>query len=48
MCTIVAPTPLLAVNFVVLGEIITRLGTQYSRLSPKLCMFLRASFSSVL
>ncbi|KIM37554.1 hypothetical protein M413DRAFT_448364 [Hebeloma cylindrosporum] len=34
-CTIVAPTPLLAVNFVVLGEIIHRLGAQYSRLSPK-------------
>ena len=42
--TIIAPTPLLAVNFVVLGEIIKRLGSQYSRLSPKWCMFLRLSF----
>jgi len=34
-CTIIAPTPLLAVNFVVLGEIIKRLGVEYSRLIPK-------------
>lgn len=34
-CTIVAPTPLLAANFVILGEIIRRLGSTYSRLSPK-------------
>ncbi|KDR68318.1 hypothetical protein GALMADRAFT_78795, partial [Galerina marginata CBS 339.88] len=34
-CTIVAPTPLLAANFVILGEIIKRLGSTYSRLSPK-------------
>ncbi|KAJ3558822.1 hypothetical protein NM688_g700 [Phlebia brevispora] len=32
--TIIAPTPLVAANFVILGEVILRLGTQYSRLSP--------------
>jgi hypothetical protein len=35
-CTIVAPTPLLAANFVIFGHVINRLGTQYSRLSPHL------------
>ncbi|PPQ70207.1 hypothetical protein CVT26_014464 [Gymnopilus dilepis] len=34
-CTIVAPTPLLAANFVILGEIMKRIGPSYSRLSPK-------------
>ncbi|KAF8899506.1 RTA1-like protein [Gymnopilus junonius] len=34
-CTIVAPTPLLAANFVILGNVIKRLGPAYSRLSPK-------------
>ncbi|KAF9534640.1 RTA1-like protein [Crepidotus variabilis] len=34
-CTIVAPTPLLAANFVIFGRIIERLGSQYSRLTPK-------------
>lgn len=33
--TIIAPTPLLAANFVIFGSIIQRLGTSYSRLSPK-------------
>ncbi|KAF9479945.1 RTA1 like protein, partial [Pholiota conissans] len=33
--TIIAPTPLLAANFVIFGAIIQLLGTQYSRLSPK-------------
>ncbi|KAI0674035.1 RTA1-domain-containing protein [Trametes maxima] len=31
--TIIAPTPLIAANFVILGQIIKRLGQQYSRLS---------------
>ncbi|KIP03964.1 hypothetical protein PHLGIDRAFT_214753 [Phlebiopsis gigantea 11061_1 CR5-6] len=31
--TIIAPTPLVAANFVILGQLITRLGPQYSRLS---------------
>jgi len=34
-CTIIAPTPLLAVNFIVFGEIIKRLGVKYSRMAPK-------------
>jgi len=33
--TIIAPTPLVAANFVILGRIIGVLGRQYSRLSPK-------------
>ncbi|GBE84478.1 RTA1-domain-containing protein [Sparassis latifolia] len=33
--TIIAPTPLVAANFVILGQIITRLGECYSRLSAK-------------
>ncbi|TCD70330.1 hypothetical protein EIP91_003959 [Steccherinum ochraceum] len=32
--TIIAPTPLIAANFVILGELIRRLGPKYSRLSP--------------
>ena len=35
ICTIVAPTPLLAVNFALLEDMIKRLGPDYSRLSPK-------------
>lgn len=34
--TIIAPTPLVAANFVILGRIIKRLGPQYSRLGPGL------------
>jgi hypothetical protein len=37
--TILAPTPLLAANFVILGSIILILGPQYSRLPPRLCGF---------
>lgn len=33
--TILGPTPFLAANFVIFGIIIQRLGTQYSRLSPR-------------
>ncbi|KAJ7208084.1 hypothetical protein B0H12DRAFT_1079970 [Mycena haematopus] len=33
--TIIAPTPLIAVNFILLRRIITRLGAVYSRLTPK-------------
>ncbi|KAF9464056.1 RTA1-like protein [Collybia nuda] len=33
--TILAPTPLVAANFVILGRIIVSLGPAYSRLSPK-------------
>lgn len=35
--TIIAPTPLVAANFVILGELIRRMGPQYSRLSPMWC-----------
>ena len=34
---VVAPTPLVAVNFILLGRIIRRLGPQYSRLTPRRC-----------
>ncbi|KIN94344.1 hypothetical protein M404DRAFT_35163 [Pisolithus tinctorius Marx 270] len=45
--TILAPTPFLAANFVILGKIIIQLGPQYSRLSPKLlqdviCLIIQA------
>ncbi|TFK53021.1 RTA1-domain-containing protein [Heliocybe sulcata] len=33
--TIIAPTPLVAANFVILGKIIERLGSQYSRLGAR-------------
>ncbi|KAJ7155053.1 RTA1 like protein-domain-containing protein [Mycena filopes] len=33
--TIIGPTPLIAADFMILGRIIHRLGTRYSRLSPK-------------
>ncbi|KAJ7607929.1 RTA1-domain-containing protein [Roridomyces roridus] len=32
---IIAPTPLLAANFIILARVIQRLGTSYSRLTPK-------------
>ncbi|KAI0061919.1 RTA1-domain-containing protein [Artomyces pyxidatus] len=35
VCTIIAPTPLVAANFIILGKIIRRLGSRYSRLSAK-------------
>ncbi|KZT07921.1 RTA1-domain-containing protein [Laetiporus sulphureus 93-53] len=35
VCTIIAPTPLVAASFIILGQIIHRLGQQYSRLSAK-------------
>lgn len=36
--TILAPTPLVAANFVILGKVILSLGPAYSRLSPRWCM----------
>ncbi|KDQ63571.1 hypothetical protein JAAARDRAFT_29591 [Jaapia argillacea MUCL 33604] len=41
--TIIAPTPLVAANFIILGKIIRRLGSQYSRLSPKWYMIVFCS-----
>ncbi|PCH37953.1 RTA1-domain-containing protein [Wolfiporia cocos MD-104 SS10] len=35
VCTIIAPTPLVAANFIILGRVIQKLGSQYSRLSAK-------------
>ncbi|KAG1737971.1 RTA1 like protein-domain-containing protein [Suillus lakei] len=34
--TIIAPTPLVAANFIILGKIINQVGPQFSRLTPKL------------
>jgi len=34
---VIAPTPLVAANFIALGRIIRRLGPQYSRLTPRRC-----------
>ncbi|KAJ7160614.1 RTA1-domain-containing protein [Mycena crocata] len=33
--TIIAPTPLIAVNFILLSRIVTRLGPAYSRITPR-------------
>jgi len=35
VCTILAPTPLVAASFIILGQCIRRLGQQYSRLSAR-------------
>ncbi|KAI6040158.1 RTA1 like protein-domain-containing protein, partial [Pisolithus marmoratus] len=45
--TILAPTPFLAANFLILGKIITQLGPQYSRLSPKLYALIFCSFDVI-
>lgn len=37
VATVIAPTPLLASNFIILGMLIRHLGERYSRLGPKLC-----------
>ena len=34
---VIAPTPLVAANFILLGRIIRRLGPQYSRLTTTQC-----------
>lgn len=39
IATIIAPTPLLAANFIITGRIIARLGPQYSRLNARKCEF---------
>ncbi|KAF5379569.1 hypothetical protein D9757_009263 [Collybiopsis confluens] len=36
VCTIIAPTPLLAANFIILARMIEKLGHSYSRLGPRL------------
>ncbi|KIK14901.1 hypothetical protein PISMIDRAFT_687620 [Pisolithus microcarpus 441] len=45
--TILAPTPFLAANFLVLGKIIEQLGSQYSRLSPKLYTLIFCAFDVI-
>ncbi|KAI5999246.1 RTA1-like protein, partial [Pisolithus albus] len=45
--TILAPTPFLAANFLVLGKIIEQLGSQYSRLSPKLYTLVFCAFDVI-
>ncbi|KAG2124043.1 RTA1 like protein-domain-containing protein, partial [Suillus clintonianus] len=45
--TIIAPTPLVAANFIILGKIITQLGPQYSRLTPKIYTILFCCFDVI-
>jgi hypothetical protein len=45
--TIIAPTPLVAANFLILGIIIRRLGSHYSRLSPRWYTIIFCSFDIV-
>ncbi|KAJ7575506.1 RTA1-domain-containing protein [Mycena floridula] len=45
--TILAPTPLVAGNFIILGVLISRLGPVYSRLSPKWYTIIFCSFDFV-
>ncbi|KAG0701961.1 RTA1 like protein-domain-containing protein [Suillus ampliporus] len=45
--TIVAPTPLVAANFIILGRIITEAGPQFSRLTPKKYTILFCSFDVI-
>jgi len=46
-CTIIAPTPLVAANFVILGMIIDKLGDHYSRLSTKWYIITFCSFDVI-
>lgn len=45
--TIIAPTPLVAANFIILGRIITRVGPQYSRLTPRMYTILFCCFDVI-
>ncbi|KAF7985352.1 hypothetical protein HWV62_6571 [Athelia sp. TMB] len=45
--TIIAPTPLVAANFIILGRIVGKLGARYSRLSPRLYTIIFCSFDVV-
>lgn len=45
--TIIAPTPLVAANFIILGKIITQVGPEYSRLTPKLYTILFCCFDVI-
>ncbi|KAJ3819839.1 RTA1 like protein [Lentinula raphanica] len=46
-CTILAPTPLLAGNFIILGSIIQQLGPKYSRISPWWYTIIFCSFDMI-
>jgi len=50
ICTIIAPTPLVAANFIILGRIVGLLGSQYSRLTPRLytIIFCTADFVALI
>ena len=41
MLLILAPIPLVAASFIILGQVIRRLGQQYSRLNAKWCTYTR-------
>ena len=41
---ILAPIPLVAASFIILGQIIRRLGQQYSRLNAKWCTLTTSLF----
>ncbi|KAG1873954.1 RTA-like protein [Suillus subluteus] len=45
--TVVAPTPLVAANFIILGEIIGQVGPQFSRLTPKIYTIIFCSFDVI-
>ncbi|OJA20638.1 hypothetical protein AZE42_09914 [Rhizopogon vesiculosus] len=45
--TVLAPTPLVAANFIILGKIINQLGPQFSRLTPKLYTILFCTFDVI-
>ncbi|KAG2078712.1 RTA1-domain-containing protein [Suillus decipiens] len=45
--TIIAPTPLLAANFSILGKIIYELGPQFSRLTPQMYSLIFCSFDII-
>ncbi|KAG1737972.1 RTA1 like protein-domain-containing protein [Suillus lakei] len=45
--TILAPTPLVAANFIILGKIINQVGPQFSRLTPKLYTIIFCCFDLI-
>ncbi|KAG1737999.1 RTA1 like protein-domain-containing protein [Suillus lakei] len=45
--TIIAPTPLVAVNFIIFGKVISRLGPQFSRLTPNMYTIVFCSFDVI-
>lgn len=45
--TVLAPTPLVAANFVILGKIINQFGSQFSRLTPNMYTVVFCSFDAI-